>query len=103
MTCRSVRTSNSSRRPTPLDPDLRRAKWEGALPIAIADNVWLGGGVIVLPGVSIGENAVVGAGAVVTRDVPAGVVVVGNPARVIRRDTTADEGSGGQDLPRLEQ
>ena len=69
----------------PLDPDLRRAKWEAALPIAIADNVWLGGGVIVLPGVSIGENAVVGAGAVVTRDVPAGVVAVGNPARVIRR------------------
>lgn len=69
----------------PLDPDLRRAKWEGALPIAIADNVWLGGGVVVLPGVSIGDNAVVGAGAVVTRDVPAGVVAVGNPARVIRR------------------
>jgi len=69
----------------PLDHDLRRAKWEGALPIAIADNVWLGGGVIVLPGVSIGENAVVGAGAVVTRDVPAGVVAVGNPARAIRR------------------
>ena len=68
----------------PIDPDLRREKWEGARPIDIADNVWLGGGVIVLPGVSIGENTVVGAGAVVTRDVPAGVVVVGNPARVIR-------------------
>jgi len=68
----------------PIDPDLRRAKWEGARPIDIADNVWLGGGVIVLPGVSIGENSVAGAGAVVTRDVPAGVVVVGNPARVVR-------------------
>ena len=72
----------------PLDPDLRRAKWESALPIAVADNAWLGGGVIVLPGVSIGEDAVIGAGAVVTRDVPAGVVAVGNPARVIRRGRT---------------
>jgi maltose O-acetyltransferase len=71
----------------PIDPELRRAKWEGASPIDIADNVWLGGGAIVLPGVSIGANAVVGAGAVVSRDVPAGVVVVGNPARVIRRVT----------------
>ena len=68
----------------PIDPDLRRAKWEAARPIAIADNVWLGGGVIVLPGVTIGANSVVGAGAVVARDVPAGVVAVGNPARVIR-------------------
>ncbi len=68
----------------PIDPDLRRDKWEGASPIDIADNVWLGGGVIVLPGVSIAENSVVGAGSVVSRDVPAGVVVVGNPARVVR-------------------
>lgn len=49
------------------------------------DNVWLGGGVIVLAGVSIGDNTVVGAGAVVTRDLPADVVAVGNPARVVRR------------------
>jgi maltose O-acetyltransferase len=50
----------------------------------VADNVWLGGGVIVLPGVTIGEDTVVGAGAVVSRDLPAGVVAVGSPARVIR-------------------
>ena len=68
----------------PVDPEPRRAKWEAAEPITIADNVWLGGGAIVLPGVSIGENTVVGAGAVVSRDLPAGVVAVGNPARVIR-------------------
>lgn len=68
----------------PVDPDLRRAKWEAAEPITIGDNVWLGGGVIVLGGVSIGENTVVGAGAVVTRDLPANVVAVGNPARVVR-------------------
>ena len=68
----------------PVDPELRRAKWEAAEPITIGDNVWLGGGVIVLPGVTIGENTVVGAGAVVAKDLPAGVVAVGNPARVIR-------------------
>ncbi len=68
----------------PVDPEQRRAKWEAALPITIGDNVWLGGGVIVCPGVTIGENTVVGAGAVVTRDLPANVVAVGNPARVIR-------------------
>jgi len=68
----------------PLDADRRRAKWEAAEPIIIGDNVWLGGGVIVLPGVTIAEDTVVGAGAVVTRDLPAGVVAVGSPARVIR-------------------
>lgn len=68
----------------PIDPDLRRAKWEAAEPIAIGDNVWLGSGTIVLAGVTIGENTVVGAGSVVTRDLPANVVAVGNPARVIR-------------------
>jgi maltose O-acetyltransferase len=46
--------------------------------------VWLGGGVIVCPGVTIGENTVVGAGAVVARDLPAGVLALGNPARVVR-------------------
>jgi UDP-3-O-[3-hydroxymyristoyl] glucosamine N-acyltransferase len=51
---------------------------------ASEDNVWLGGGVIVCPGVSIGENTVVGAGAVVVRDLPANVIAVGNPAQVIR-------------------
>ncbi len=68
----------------PVDPDLRRAKWEAAEQITIEDNVWLGGGAIVLAGVTVGADSVVGAGAVVTRDVPAGVVAVGQPARVIR-------------------
>lgn len=68
----------------PIEPGPRRAKWEAARPIAIGDNVWLGGGVIVCPGVTIGENTVVGAGAVVTKDLPPNVVAVGNPARVIR-------------------
>lgn len=69
----------------PVDPDARRAGWEAAAPVTVGDNVWLGGGAVVLPGVTIGDDSVVGAGAVVTKDVPAGVVVVGNPARVVRR------------------
>ena len=68
----------------PLEPGPRRDKWEAAEPITIGDNVWLGGGVIVCPGVTIGADTVVGAGSVVTRDLPAGVVAVGAPARVIR-------------------
>jgi maltose O-acetyltransferase len=68
----------------PVEPGPRRDKWEAAKPITIGDNVWLGGGVIVLPGVTIGANTVVGAGAVVSRDLPADVVAVGNPARVVR-------------------
>ena len=68
----------------PVGPRPRRDKWEAARPITIGDNVWLGGGAIVLAGVTIGENTVVGAGAVVTKDLPANVVAVGNPARVVR-------------------
>ena len=68
----------------PIEPEPRRTKFEAAKPIVIGDNVWIGGGAIVLPGVTVGENTVVGAGAVVSRDLPKGVVAVGNPARVIR-------------------
>jgi maltose O-acetyltransferase len=68
----------------PVDPQPRRDGWESGLPIVLEDNVWLGGGAIVCPGVTIGENTVVGAGAVVTRDLPAGVVAAGVPARVLR-------------------
>jgi maltose O-acetyltransferase len=68
----------------PLEPQPRREKWEAARPIAIGDNVWLGGGVIVCPGVTIGADTVIGAGAVVVRDLPPGVLAVGTPARVVR-------------------
>ena len=74
----------------PIDPAVRREGWELALPITIGDNVWLGAGVIVLPGVTIGDDTVVGAGAVVSRDLPAGVVAAGVPARVLRPITDAD-------------
>ncbi len=69
----------------PVEPEPRRAKWEASRPIVIGNNVWLGGGTIVCPGVSIGDNTVVGAGAVVVRDLPANVVAVGNPARIVRK------------------
>lgn len=68
----------------PLEPSARLAKWESSRSIVIGNNVWLGGGVIVCPGVNIGCNTVVGAGAVVTRDLPANVLAVGNPARIVR-------------------
>jgi len=68
----------------PLEAGPRIAGWESALPIAIGDGAWLGGGVIVCPGVSIGERAVIGAGSVVTRDIPDDVFAAGNPCRVIR-------------------
>ena len=66
----------------PVDPDPQRQGWEAGSPITLGDNVWLGGGVIVCPGVTIGDDTVVGAGAVVTHDLLPGVVAVGNPARV---------------------
>ncbi|RKD86403.1 sugar O-acetyltransferase [Mangrovibacterium diazotrophicum] len=56
-----------------------------ALPIKIENNVWIGGGVIILPGVTIGENSVIGAGSVVTKSIPANSVAVGNPCKVIRK------------------
>jgi len=68
----------------PLQAEPRIQGWEVTKPIMIEDNVWIGGGAILLPGVRIGQNAVIGAGAVVSRSVPANTVVAGNPARVIR-------------------
>ena len=71
------------------DPTLRRSGLEIARPVEIGAEVWIGGGAIVLGGVTIGDRAIVGAGAVVTRSVPSGATVVGNPARSIHR---GDEG-----------
>ena len=68
----------------PLDPQVRLSGLEGAAPINIGNNVWIGGGAIVLPGVSIGDNTTIGAGSVVTRDIAANVVAAGNPCRVLR-------------------
>jgi maltose O-acetyltransferase len=69
----------------PLDRATRVAGWEAAKPIRIGSGVWIGGGAIVLPGVTIGDGVTIGAGSVVTHDVPPGTVVAGNPARLVRR------------------
>ena len=68
----------------PLDRQTRSAGLEYARPIRIGDGVWIGGGAIVLAGVTVGDGSVIGAGSVVRQDVPAGVVAAGNPARIIR-------------------
>ena len=74
----------------PICPELRRDAVQYNLPVHIGDNVWLGAGTIVLPGVTIGENSVIGAGSVVTRDIPANVVAVGAPCRVLREISDRD-------------
>ena len=74
----------------PLDVERRNAGLEYALPIRVGNNVWIGAGVCVLPGVTIGDNTVIGAGSVVTKDIPSGMLAAGNPCRVIREITPDD-------------
>jgi len=69
----------------PREPRERTAGPELARPIQIGSRVWLGGGVIVCPGVTIGDDTTIGAGSVVVRDIPAGVIAAGNPCRVVRQ------------------
>ncbi len=68
----------------PLDVTRRNAGLEFAHPITVGANVWFGGNVCVMPGVTIGDSCVIGAGSVVTKDIPAGTLAVGNPCRVVR-------------------
>ena len=68
----------------PLDAETRNQGLEYAKPIEVGNNVWIGGNVVVLPGVKIGDNSVIGAGSIVTKDIPSNVVAVGNPCKVIK-------------------
>lgn len=68
----------------PILPELRERVAQFNMPVHIGNNVWIGAGAVVLPGVHIGNNTVIGAGSVVTKDIPANVVAVGNPCRVLR-------------------
>jgi maltose O-acetyltransferase len=68
----------------PIDADERRRGLEFAKPVTIGNDVWIGGAVVICPGVTIGDRAVIGAGSIVTRDVPADAFAAGNPCRVIR-------------------
>lgn len=68
----------------PLDYKTRNKGLEYAKPIEVGNNVWIGGNVVVLPGVTIGDNVVIGAGSIVTKDIPSNSVAVGNPCRVIK-------------------
>ncbi|MCE5185632.1 MAG: sugar O-acetyltransferase [Planctomycetaceae bacterium] len=68
----------------PTDPAVRLTGKEFAKPISIGDNVWIGGGAILCPGVKVGSNVTIGAGSIVTKDIPDNVIAAGNPCRVIR-------------------
>lgn len=74
----------------PIHPDSRNSLYEYGIDVTIGDNVWIGGNVVVMPGVTIGDCCVIGAGSVVTRDIPAWSIAAGNPARVIRKITEED-------------
>lgn len=74
----------------PIHPDSRNTGYEYGIPITIGDNVWIGGNVVILPGVNIGNNVVIGAGSVVTKDIPDNMIAVGNPCKVVREITEED-------------
>ena len=74
----------------PVHPATRNTLYEYGIDVTIGDNVWIGGNVVICPGVTIGDNAVIGAGSVVTKDIPAWSVAAGNPCKVIRKITEAD-------------
>ena len=74
----------------PVCPELREQVYQYNLPVTIGNNVWIGAGSIILPGVTIGDNSVIGAGSVVTKDIPENTVAVGNPCRVMREISQRD-------------
>lgn len=81
----------------PIDAEQRNRGLEYAYPIHVGNDVWFGGHVAVMPGVTIGDNVVIGAGSIVTKDIPSGVVAVGNPCKVVRVITEADKHKYGKE------
>lgn len=75
----------------PVDPELRRQVAQFNIPVHIGNNVWIGAGSVILPGINIGENSVIGAGSVVTKDIPDNVVAVGNPCHILRKISDRDK------------
>lgn len=75
----------------PIDPEVRQSGLEFGAPITIGNNVWVGAGAIINPGVKIGNDVIIGSGSVVTKDLPDKVVAVGNPCRILRKVNEADK------------
>jgi len=74
----------------PIHPDSRNSGYEYGIPITIGNNVWIGGNVVINPGVNIGNNVVIGAGSIVTKSIPDNVIAVGSPCKVVREITEED-------------
>ena len=83
----------------PVDPELRRQAYQYDLPVVLEENVWVGAGATILPGVTIGKNSVIGAGSVVDRDIPPDVVAAGVPCRVLREIGPRDREYYHKDWP----
>lgn len=75
----------------PIHPDSRNSGYEYGIEISIGNNVWIGGNVVINPGVHIGNNVVIGSGSVVTKDIPDNYIAAGNPCRLIRKITQEDK------------
>jgi len=75
----------------PIHFEKRNSGIEYAFPVSIGDNVWIGGNVVINPGISIGKNTVIGSGSVVTKDIPDNVIAAGNPCKIIRQITEEDK------------
>lgn len=75
----------------PIHPHLRDQEYEWAQPVTIGNSVWIGGNVVINPGITIGNNVVIGSGSVVTKDIPDNVLAVGNPCKIIRQITDEDK------------
>lgn len=83
----------------PVHFEARNNEYEYAFPVTIGNNVWIGGNVVINPGITIGDNAVIGAGSIVTKDIPCDVIAVGNPCRILQKITAEDKNYYFKKLP----